>query len=679
MRKDGIILMIIVLSLCIILVLGGCSSSNSSSSSSDSVNSMYHDLNVSVVNNSEPLVADSITLLNASTKEVIEYTNSTNATQFTELETGNYIIVIGKEGYKVRQEKLYINNTQNLKIELQQGDSQDKVALKVNVVDSFGNSLDGVKVTVLKDQKAVERITVNGDTILQNIWPGVIYEYRAEKEGYSTSYYKNYLSLDPIGGTIEFSLNSTNVPVSEVEQYIFEENESKEVSLGTVAQGGYVIVGINNLELDSNNSGQTDGSISFDFTQFNSNLIGVNYKKSQISQEMLNRMTDIHSDISNLEQLKLDSNFRQQEEKLVFNYDVEKVSNSKMSMQSSNESYQLGAEKTFYVNTNHSGDITNPDNYDTVTATLEKISDHAYIFIDKNANVDSVALNNFINEFDNNIFSTNMNYFANYNYSTGEYDYDDNQKSIILITNLDSNPSDNILMGFFNPVDFYNIEKVSNKADMFYINSWAINNMNINQVLGTLAHEFQHLLFFVEKEIYANRKVTDTWINEGFAELAAYLNGYYGYQDDKVKNYFKDTSGESLLHWEQQLDDYGSTKLFALYLYEQFGSDLLKEVLSSSEDPVKVISNNYFDFADLFLDWTTANVIYDKRLADVYNYSVALNSNPAMNQISSSGTSGFKIKSSAVKYYIIEGDGSAVNLTVDLPTRMGITIYRGSN
>ena len=71
----------------------------------------------------------------------------------------------------------------------------------------------------------------------------------------------------------------------------------------------------------------------------------------------------------------------------------------------------------------------------------------------------------------------------------------------------------------------------------------------------------------------------------------------------------------------------------------------------------------------------------------LYNYPVDLiksvedsNGNiiklPIISSISSSSLDRFTIKSTAVKYYKVRGNGSEINLTIDLPEKTGVVIYR---
>jgi hypothetical protein len=81
---------------------------------------------------------------------------------------------------------------------------------------------------------------------------------------------------------------------------------------------------------------------------------------------------------------------------------------------------------------------------------------------------------------------------------------------------------------------------------------------------GTVAHELQHLIH--------NDKDSNelSWVDEGLADLAEYLNGF-GHPDSHVV-YYLAFHRTSLTNWGGGLEDYGASYLFQLYLLENFGS-----------------------------------------------------------------------------------------------------------
>ncbi|HYJ61233.1 MAG TPA: hypothetical protein VE032_07205 [Actinomycetota bacterium] len=82
-------------------------------------------------------------------------------------------------------------------------------------------------------------------------------------------------------------------------------------------------------------------------------------------------------------------------------------------------------------------------------------------------------------------------------------------------------------------------------------------------VEATFAHELEHLIM--------NDHDADelSWIDEGLADLAIYLNGF-GHPADHV-TYYLAFHRNSLTDWQSTLEDYGAAYLFELYLLENFG------------------------------------------------------------------------------------------------------------
>lgn len=137
---------------------------------------------------------------------------------------------------------------------------------------------------------------------------------------------------------------------------------------------------------------------------------------------------------------------------------------------------------------------------------------------------------------------------------------------------------------------------------------------------GTLAHEFQHLLH------HDQDGDEDSFIDEGLADLAAYLTGF-GHSSGHIA-YYLVYHRDSLTHWGGSLVDYGAGYLWALYLFEKFGGedfvrDLVQEQANGMEGVQKVLHARGYHVAveDVFRDWTIANLVDDPALGPQYAYS----------------------------------------------------------
>lgn len=161
--------------------------------------------------------------------------------------------------------------------------------------------------------------------------------------------------------------------------------------------------------------------------------------------------------------------------------------------------------------------------------------------------------------------------------------------------------------------------------------------------------------------------------------LAEYLTGYRDYNGDLRINsfYFSETEQISTMAWGYSLSDYGASALIAYYLYEKLGSGIIEDIQTSSDSAENVISDRYIDFPGLLLAWMLSNYIDGENL-DKFSYSrFDLNSRPTLAATIDGSFSGrFSIKSTAVKYFKIEGNGADVSLQVDnLNEDTGIIIF----
>jgi hypothetical protein len=132
---------------------------------------------------------------------------------------------------------------------------------------------------------------------------------------------------------------------------------------------------------------------------------------------------------------------------------------------------------------------------------------------------------------------------------------------------------------------------------------------------GTVAHELEHL-------IHNDHDADElSWVDEGLADLAEYLNNF-GHPAGHVV-YYLAYHRTSLTVWGGQLEDYGASYLFQLYLLENFSTksgevwdpgwtrDLVDEQ-SNSIEGVEAATGESFD--ELFDAWLLANYVDDPSL-----------------------------------------------------------------
>ncbi|MBF8437500.1 carboxypeptidase regulatory-like domain-containing protein [Halanaerobiaceae bacterium Z-7014] len=444
----------------------------------------------------------------------------------------------------------------------------------------------------------------------------------------------------------------------------FAAAESKQIDLGQLADGESAIVAISPLNIDPDSSAIYDGSLEVTYSDGS--------QSSQSTAETLSSSSQDGSQSS--AQAELDSELRELEDQLL-DQDLQPAADTRADV-TAQDAYEIGDSRAFY----------NKDN-EKIDATLKAIGDEVLIYLEDGYQLETETLEEMAAAYDDNIYPTVMDHFGFH--AKTEYDWDGNGRTIIFIEDMGGSSQNGMIMGYFHSKDYFsnnelNDKYISNEADMFYINYQAVKEaesrtgFTMDNVLQTVAHEFQHLVFFVNKR-NAGRKGTDTWINEGFSMLAEYLTGYRDYNGDLRINsfYFSEPEQTSTMYWDQNSSDYGASALIGYYLYEKLGSGIIEDIQTSSNPASQVISDKYIDFPGLMLGWMLSNYIDGENL-DKFSYSgFDLDARPALAAtIDGSFSGSFSVKSTAVKYFKIEGTGAEVSLQVDnLNEDTGIIIF----
>ncbi|WP_105616276.1 immune inhibitor A domain-containing protein [Vallitalea okinawensis] len=254
-------------------------------------------------------------------------------------------------------------------------------------------------------------------------------------------------------------------------------------------------------------------------------------------------------------------------------------------------------------------------------------------------------------EFDNNIYSTDTDFFGTPDSHDGDQallsdwgyvdpDYyspkDGIERIIMLVDNVrDENYYDPdypfFIAGFYSSTFEAYFDRNIISLDT---NSWE--ERLESTFFGTTAHELQHLIHD------DNDSAEETWVNEGMSDFAEFLCGY-GHPMGHV-NFFIEHPENSLVEWDDHLEavtgpetlaDYGQAYLLQLYLYDHYGKDfiqqLAKETKHGFEGVEKVLDdyNTGIDFSELFRRFSIA-VAIDSPEPDsgIYNFdSIDINVN----------------------------------------------------
>ncbi len=273
--------------------------------------------------------------------------------------------------------------------------------------------------------------------------------------------------------------------------------------------------------------------------------------------------------------------------------------------------YQIGDHKKFWA---MNQDTTEQFQVDTV---LRAVSDVAYFWIEDGVSYNQEDLDLLMADFSENIVPTNREIFGN-EWSPGI----DNDPHLFIVyaRNLGS------IAGVFSSGDSYppQVRKYSNAHEIFFLSADST-GLDQNFTYGVLAHEFQHMIHW-----YRDRNES-VWVNEGFSELAAFLNGFDLGGFDYVFSLDPDIQ---LNDWppnqnETTIPHYGASFLFMSYFLDRFGKEATQALIANPEDgmdgvdsvlagmdAVEPQTGQPLRADDLFSDWVLANYIQDPSVGD---------------------------------------------------------------
>lgn len=212
----------------------------------------------------------------------------------------------------------------------------------------------------------------------------------------------------------------------------------------------------------------------------------------------------------------------------------------------------------------------------------------------------------------------------------------------ILLLNIVSPISGGSIEGYFSPYD-QTSRPGSNERNLLYVDLKQLVNGNqedVEDVLGTVAHEFQHLINYSRYNGPSNKT---HWIyNEGLSEVASIRNGYWerdGGEYLKLPNrfsYFDAPTNSN--NADTILRGYERSMLWLHYLSERFGDEFLYNLVAatgSSLEPVRSAmhqSGNGSDVEKVMGEFWVANYVQAAsgfQGEDEYRYTFPVSSRPS--------------------------------------------------
>ncbi len=291
--------------------------------------------------------------------------------------------------------------------------------------------------------------------------------------------------------------------------------------------------------------------------------------------------------------------------------------------------FVVGSAKNWYAS-----DFTNNQFY-VVNSTCRAVGSTCYIFVEdslwNNGRVNQNAVNSVLNAFDvstpanpnKGIYQTNVETFGN------PPDVDSDPKIIILLLNIRDGytGSGGYVAGYFHGYH-EGTSTYSNKAEIYYLDANPLNlnsSGGLNVGMSTTAHEFQHMIHY-----NYHPGGQETFFNEAWSLVAEVVNGYSLYNQGG----YNSNPNRYIFTWSSDntdvLKDYSRAARFSLYLYEQFGIDILKKFVQSKLTSVNALDFDVLPalgtdrrFADIVVDWWIANYLNDKSVNPRWGYNYA--------------------------------------------------------
>ncbi len=320
------------------------------------------------------------------------------------------------------------------------------------------------------------------------------------------------------------------------------------------------------------------------------------------------------------------------------------------------EPVEVGTVSTFWV-----ANVDTIENFQ-IDAEMVYATPHVYFWIESGVKYELDEVQALVDDFEERSYPTVRSFFGP-EWSPG-IDGDEHLY-IMYARNLGSTVG-----GYFSAADSIppQAHEYSNGHEMFYISA---DNVELWEdfAYSVLAHEFQHMIHW-----YRDRN-EESWMNEGFSELAAHLSGFdvsgwdwaYAEDPDIALTYWPTSGGTH----------YGQSFLFLAYFLDQFGAEATQAVVANPANGLTSIDQILSDrsFSDpangelltadsIHRDWAVALWLQDDDVADG-RYAYQSYQPPRVNPAESieacdtkTGEQGYQVNQYGVDYINIQCSGS---------------------
>ncbi len=272
---------------------------------------------------------------------------------------------------------------------------------------------------------------------------------------------------------------------------------------------------------------------------------------------------------------------------------------------------QVGDQDTFWVT-----NVETNENFQ-VDATLQYLTPHVYFWVEDGVRFNEDEMTSLVDAFEGQMYPINREFFGS-EWSPGI----DGDEHIYILYARGIGFS---IAGYFSSADSTHplAHEYSNGHEMFLFNA---DNTDLGEefTYGVLAHEFQHMIHW-----YQDRNES-SYLNEGFSEVAAFLNGYdiggfdwlYSTDPDLQLNDWPNDPSATSPH-------YGAGFLYLTYFLDRFGEEATKALVKDPENGLDSVDNVLDQIGatdpvtgqpigadDLYMDWVVTNYLLDESVGD---------------------------------------------------------------
>jgi len=268
-----------------------------------------------------------------------------------------------------------------------------------------------------------------------------------------------------------------------------------------------------------------------------------------------------------------------------------------------------GTVEPFWVGNNDTS-----ENFE-IQAEMVYASEHVYFWVEQGVSYELADVKALVDDFEAGAYPTNRSFFGS-EWTPGVDG--DVHLYILYATNLGAS-----VAGYYSPADEFSplANQYSNGHEMFYLNADNA-ELWVDYTYGSLAHEFQHMIHW---NLDRNE---ESWLNEGFSELASHLNGYDAGGWDYA---YASEPDLALTYWpaEGAGVNYGQVFMFVTYFLDRFGAEATQAVVANAKNGLDSIDRTLEAMGivdnqtgapitadDVYRDWAIAMLVDDPSISD---------------------------------------------------------------